>query len=240
MRVAIISDIHGNLTALEAILEDLRKSAPDVVFHGGDLAEGGARPAEVVDRIRGLGWQGVVGNTDEVLWAPERLEEIATKAPKLRPLMACIGEIVATTCDWLGAERIAWLKTLPQVERQEQFALVHASPNDLWRSPLSNASDAELESTYASLGAPIAVYGHIHTPFVRPLAKFAVANSGSAGLPYDGDTRASYLLIDGAHAEIRRVEYDVEKECRALERRGLPRRDWVAGMLRAGKYVPPE
>jgi putative phosphoesterase len=240
MRIAIVSDIHGNLTALEAILEDLRKSAPDVVLHGGDLAEGGARPVEVVDRIRSLGWRGVVGNTDEVLWAPERLEEFAAKVPKLRPLMTCIGEIVATTCDWLGAERIAWLKTLPQVERHETFALVHASPNDLWRSPLSNATDAELESTYASLGAPIAVYGHIHTPFVRSLATFAVANSGSAGLPYDGDTRASYLLIDGAHPEIRRVEYDVERECRALERSGLPHKDWVARMLRAGKYVPPE
>jgi 3',5'-cyclic AMP phosphodiesterase CpdA len=57
MRIAIVSDIHGNFTSLEAILEDLRKTAPDVVFHGGDLAEGGARPVEVLDAIRSLGWQ---------------------------------------------------------------------------------------------------------------------------------------------------------------------------------------
>jgi len=60
MRIAIVSDIHGNLTALEAVLADLRLgTAPDLILHGGDLAPGGARPAEVVDRIRQLGWEGV-------------------------------------------------------------------------------------------------------------------------------------------------------------------------------------
>ena len=81
MRIAVVSDIHGNLTAFEAVLKHLRDSAPDLVLHGGDLAEGGARPVEVIDSIRTLGWQGVVGNTDEVLWAPERLEEMSARSP---------------------------------------------------------------------------------------------------------------------------------------------------------------
>ena len=239
MRIAIVSDIHGNLTAFEAVLRDLRECAPDLVLHGGDLAEGGARPAEVIDRIRSLGWPGVVGNTDEVLWAPERLEEFATKAPKLRPLMSCIGEIVATTTQWLGADRIAWLRSLPQIQRHGPLALVHAGPDDLWRAPLATAADAELESVYGALGAAIVVYGHIHTPFVRPLGGFIVANSGSAGLPYDGDTRASYLLLDESQVSIRRVEYDVEAECRLLLQSGLPHATWVAQIIRAGRYVPP-
>ena len=137
MRIAIVSDIHGNVSALDAILQDLRESAPDLVLHGGDLAEGGARPAEVIDCIRSLGWPGVIGNTDEVLWLPERLEEIATSAPKLRPLMNCIGEIVAKTSEWLGADRIAWLRTLPQIHRSGPLALVHAAPDNLWRAPLA-------------------------------------------------------------------------------------------------------
>ncbi len=61
MRIAVVSDIHGNLTALEAVLADLQQTSPDLVLHGGDLADGGSSPIEVVDRIRDLGWQGVMG-----------------------------------------------------------------------------------------------------------------------------------------------------------------------------------
>ena len=77
MRIAIVSDIHGNRTAFEAVLADLRHTSPDLILHGGDLADGGASPVEIVDRIRDLGWQGVVGNTDEMLFMPESLEEFA-------------------------------------------------------------------------------------------------------------------------------------------------------------------
>ena len=73
MRLAVISDIHGNLTALEAVLKDLAVTSPDLVVHGGDLVLNGSSPAEVVDLVRTLGWPGVVGNTDELLWNPERL-----------------------------------------------------------------------------------------------------------------------------------------------------------------------
>jgi 3',5'-cyclic AMP phosphodiesterase CpdA len=75
MRVAILSDIDGNRTAFEAVLADLRQTSPDLILHGGDLADTGASPAEIVDRIRDLGWQGVVGNTDKMLFRPESLEE---------------------------------------------------------------------------------------------------------------------------------------------------------------------
>ena len=77
MRIAIVSDIHGNLTAFEAVLADLRETFPDLVFSGGDLADGGSSPVEIVDRVRDLGWPGVLGNTDEMLFAPESLEEFA-------------------------------------------------------------------------------------------------------------------------------------------------------------------
>ena len=63
MRIAIVSDIHGNRTAFEAVLADLRQTSPDLILHGGDLADSGSSPAEIVDRVRDLGWQGGVGNT---------------------------------------------------------------------------------------------------------------------------------------------------------------------------------
>jgi predicted phosphodiesterase len=71
VRIAIVSDIHGNRTAFEAVLRDLRETSPDLILHGGDLADGGSSPVEIVDQIRSLGWPGVVGNTDEMLFRPE-------------------------------------------------------------------------------------------------------------------------------------------------------------------------
>jgi 3',5'-cyclic AMP phosphodiesterase CpdA len=68
VRVAVLSDVHGNLTALEAVLADVRDRAPDLALHGGDLADAGAHPVEVIDRLRDLGWPGVRGNTDEMLF----------------------------------------------------------------------------------------------------------------------------------------------------------------------------
>jgi protein phosphatase len=80
MRIAVVSDIHGNRTAFEAVLADLRGTSPDSILHGGDLADGGSRPAEIVDWIRDLGWQGVAGNADEMLWRPDSLTEFAAEA----------------------------------------------------------------------------------------------------------------------------------------------------------------
>ena len=73
MLIAIVSDIHGNLTALEAVISDLQTVGTDLVVHGGDLVGSGSCPAEVIDLIRELNWQGVQGNTDEMLWMPDRV-----------------------------------------------------------------------------------------------------------------------------------------------------------------------
>jgi predicted phosphodiesterase len=240
MRVAIVSDIHGNRRAFEAVVADLRQLAPDVVVHGGDLAAGGTHPAEIIDQVRSLGWPGVGGNTDEMLWAPERLGEYAAKNPKIAPILAMVQETIRPTLASIGEERLRWLEGLPVLYSQPGFSLVHASPDDRWRAPLPNASDDELRSTYASLRAPIVVYGHIHQPYIRRVQGMTVANTGSVSQSYDGDTRASYLMIDGESITIRRVEYDVESEAKELLRSGLPHADWLSRILLAGKYCPPE
>ena len=240
MRVAIVSDIHGNRRALEAVVADLRQIAPDVVVHGGDLAAGGAHPAEIIDQVRSLGWPGVRGNTDEMLWAPQRLAEYAATNPKIAPILAMVQETIHPTLASIGEERLRWLEGLPALYSQPGFSLVHASPDDLWRAPLANASDEELHSTYASLRAAIVVYGHIHCPYIRRLHTMTVGNAGSVSQSYDGDTRASYLVIDGESIAIRRVAYDVEGEAKELLRSGLPHADWLARILLVGKYCPPE
>jgi putative phosphoesterase len=239
MRIAIVSDIHGNLTAFEAVLADVRQMSPDLIFHGGDLADGGASPVEIVGRIRDLGWQGVVGNTDEMLFRPESLTEFAGQSAAPQSLFAAIEEMAASSRDALGHERLGWLRGLPHVQIHGGMALVHASPGDPWRAPAPEASDAELESVYGPLGMPVVVYGHVHRSYVREIGGITVANSGSVGLSYDGDRRAAYLLLDGGKAAIRRVEYDLDREIRALHGCGLPHADWVVRMLESGRPQMP-
>jgi putative phosphoesterase len=240
MRIAVVSDVHGNRRALHAVLADLQQVAPDLVVHGGDLAYGGAHPAEIVDEIRALGWPGVRGNTDEMLWSPQSLEDFAAKAPKLAPLLSRIRDLIPLTVASLGEERLRWLETHPVLYSHERFSLVHAGPGDVWRSPMATATDDELQSTYGCLRAPIVVYGHIHTSYIRQLPGMIVANCGSVSQSYDGDTRASYLVIDGDQVTIRRVEYDVQAEAADLLHSGMPNAEWLARILLAGKYVPPE
>src|ERR1039458_2640984 len=228
MRIAIVSDIHGNRTAFEAVLADLRQTSPDLILHGGDLADSGASPVEIVDHIRDLGWQGVVGNTDEMLFMPESLQEFASQSPQLQPLFAVIEEMAVVTREALGEERLTWLRGLPRVQIRGPMALVHASPESPWRAPAPEASDAELESVYRPLGQPIAIYGHIHRSYIRSLAGMTVANAGSA-----------YLLLEDCKPAIRRVEYDVDRELKALAGCGLPHADWAAKILDSGRPQMP-
>jgi predicted phosphodiesterase len=239
MRIAIVSDIHGNRTAFEAVLVDLQDVSPDLILHGGDLADGGSSPVEIVDLIRDLGWQGVLGNGEEALSTPESLEEFASKSSAPPSLWNAVREMAAATRRALGEERIAWLRGLPRALVRDPIALVHASPESPWRSPGPESSDAELESVYSPLRQPIAVYGHIHRSFIRrvPCSKgreILVANTWSVSLSYDGDPRAAYLLLDDSKATIRRVKYDVEKEIEVLATRGFPHSDWIAKTLRSG------
>jgi putative phosphoesterase len=239
MRLVVVSDIHGNLTALDAVIADLERRRPDIVLQGGDLALAGCRPAEVIDRVRELGWAGILGNTDELLWRPEEQARQRRRAPKLRDLLRVLFDDYApATRKLIGDDRMQWLRALPRVRRESQLVLVHASPGDLWRAPQPDAEDSELLSTYGRCGAGIVVYGHIHRPFVRRVGELVVANSGSVGSPFDGDPRASYLLVDDGRPEIVRVEYDVEREVSLLLRSRYPDAMRVAQTRRLGRFVP--
>jgi predicted phosphodiesterase len=244
MRIAVLSDIHGNWTALEAVIADLRTTSPDAILHGGDLADSGSSPVEVVDWVRDQGWRGVLGNTDEMLVRPAALEEFARQSKAPAVLWDAIRALAATTRDVLGPERLAWLADLGagiNVGDEGNTILLHASPKSCWRAPAIDASEEELIATY-NLGIEIVIYGHTHIPGVRRLStEFPrlVLNSGSVGLPYDGDPRASYLLLNDGEASIRRVEYEVERELGRLATCGLPGAAWTAKTLRASAPTLP-
>ena len=124
MRIAIVSDIHGNLTAFEAVLQDLRETSPDLIFHLGDLADAGSSPVEIMDRIRELGWAGVVGNTDEMLAMPETLEEFAGQSKAPASLWAVVREMAAFTRAALGemAQTEVVARTVHQGRHHHVFA----------------------------------------------------------------------------------------------------------------------
>ncbi|MGC2697544.1 MAG: metallophosphoesterase family protein [Candidatus Angelobacter sp.] len=240
MRIAILSDIHGNLTALDAVLADLRQQKPDLVLHGGDLPYGGCNPAEVIDCIVQEGWKGVLGNTDEMLWNIAARADLEASAPKLKPLFKVLFDSCApATTRMIGEARLNWLRGLPSEIRHENLALMHASPGNLWRAPMHSANDPEFEKTYKPLNAEIVVYCHIHLPFIRNAGSMTICNAGSVGSPYDGDPRSSYLLIDDGKPSIRRVEYDIAKEVGRLLASDYPHKEWIAEMRRKGSYVPP-
>ena len=181
MRLAVVSDIHGNLTALEAVVESLKSDHPDLVVQAGDMAVNGPRPGEVVDLVRSLGWRGVIGNTDEMLWDPSARSQQEQRAPKL---LGWLNVLFDTLAPWarerLSNAEVDWLRSLPRELRLPESTVMHAGPGDLWRAPMPDASDTELSATYAPMRAGLVVYGHIHRPFVRAVAAFTVANCGSS------------------------------------------------------------
>ena len=238
MRIAVVSDVHGNLSALEAILRDLKRASPDIVVCGGDLVSSGSSPADVIDRVRGLDWPGVIGNTDEMLWRPELVEATLAAPQFARMKAAILAHVIPTTRAAIGDERLAWLKTLPCCWSDHDLSVVHAGPTDPWQSPGVKASDEELLRVYGGLGTTRVVYGHIHHPYVRSVGQLTVANSGAASLSYDGDPRASYAIVTDDLIDIRRIEYDIDEEIGRLRLARDPHAEWMAQMLRAGSFIP--
>jgi putative phosphoesterase len=239
MRIAVVSDIHGNLTALDAVIADLKDVSPDLVVHGGDLlGGGGGHQAEVVDRVRDLGWPGVHGNVDEILWNPGKVAD-HLQGPAFERLREIVSQHAAATLAGIGDERLNWLRVLPLRWSGNGLTVVHAGPDNVWHSPSADATDDELVNTYGALGSRRVVYGHIHRAFVRRLPAFTLANSGSVTLSHDGDPRSAYAVVDGDEITIRRVEYDIEREARKLFQVQYPHAAWIADMLRKGTYVPP-
>jgi len=239
MRVAVVSDIHGNLAALEAVIADLEDASPDLVVQAGDLAASGSQPAEVIDRIRDLDWPGVVGNTDEMLWSPDGLNDLRDRVPALRALVESLFTVARLTAGTIGTSRLDWLRALPYRWSGEGVTVVHASPDSLWRSPSLQSPDEDLAGVFGGLGTDTVVFGHIHRPFVRTVAGLTVANAGSVSLSYDGDPRASYALVEDGEVTIRRVTYDVEREARQLVGMRYPMAEWIGSILRTGRYSPP-
>jgi diadenosine tetraphosphatase ApaH/serine/threonine PP2A family protein phosphatase len=241
MRIAVISDIHANLHALESVLTDVDRESVDEIWCLGDVVGYGPRPNECCDLVRERAAISLCGNHDLAVLEALDVDEFSGDAAAAARWTAGI----------LGAEQREWLSSLRPLGRRREAQLFHASPRDpVWEYVLSEpAALAGLRAT----DAPLVLVGHSHVALalawdgdlleggLAPAATTVdlaaarwLVNPGSVGQPRDGDPRAAWLLVDeeARRATFRRVVYDVERTQEEIRDRGLP--DALASRLAHG------
>lgn len=226
MRVAIFSDVHGNLPALEAVLAAIQGQAVDAVYCLGDLVGYGAFPNEVVERIQRERIPTVTGNYDDGVGYDRddcgcAYREEHERARGQRSL------------EWTRAQTTtahkAILRSLhPQIRFEadgKRVLLVHGSPRKLNEYLFEDRALSSFQRLSASSDADVIVFGHTHKPYTKLVDGVSFVNVGSVGKPKDGDWRACYATIDLATSDVRfvRVEYDVQRAMQAIRQTDLPR-----------------
>ena len=222
--IAVFSDVHGNLPALEAILDDMERREIGEVLCLGDLVGYGPFPNEVARRVRDLGIPTIMGNYDEGIGF-ERGEcgcAYATDEQRHEGAVSLEWTIAATS-----AETRAYLRTL-----EDRFVLdtpagellaVHGSPRRINEYLFEDRPEQAMARMAAQNPYRAILFGHTHVPYVREVAGTAFVNVGSAGRPKDGDWRVCYAIVDprpaeagGLAVEFVRVRYDRERLMEAL------------------------
>lgn len=237
-RIAVVSDPHGDLIAFQKVVADLEALEPpvDEVIVGGDLAQGGAQPAEVVDLIRERGWPAVRGNADDLL---VRLADGATPEEALQPGAATHGALPESlvpdalrAVDLLGPERIEYLRNLPLSIVRGPFAsgsvvLVHATPWSTEDVVLPDADEELAQRMVSKAGERLLVYGHIHTQYVRRVGDSTLMSVGAINSSNDADPRPAYAIVtlgEGITVEPRRVDWPPKERLAAYAAAGVERR----------------
>jgi putative phosphoesterase len=210
VRVAAISDIHGNLPALEAVLAEVDREGVAEIIVAGDTAHG-PWPAEVVDLLEERGALCVRGNADR---------EVIERSDRYGPL-------APWSADRLGERRLATVRGWPltvelSIDGLGDVIVCHSTPSS--EDPIYTriTPDEELVDIFESVEANVVVCGHTHMQFDRTLSSgLRVVNPGSVSIPYEGAAGAYWALL-GADVDFRRTEYDVEACVAAIDVLGVP------------------
>jgi len=232
VKLAVISDIHGNLPALEAVAQELREvRGLQHVLVGGDLCFGGLEPAQCIDFVREQSYAAILGNTDAILAEAARGGEEEAD------------ELLAWTLQQLTDDHLLYLAELPfhlrmVPEEGHDLYLVHATPWSVEEPVQPDAPEEVVRRMFEEAQANLVVYGHVHKQFRRPWDAKLLVNPGSVGFPLDGDPRPAYALFvwDGTwHVELRRVTqgYDPEQVARRY-RLAHPHGELWADRIRTG------
>lgn len=224
MRVAILADIHGNLPACEAVLEDIRRQSPDLIVAAGDLALRGAHPKETVDLLFDRCDHLLIGNTDSYI-AGNYLGGAYREREHWKT------DLLEWTRDQLGAERIKMLADMPfsvrfSPRKGQDLYVCHANPRNLEDSLEPTLDELTVRRFLQHLDAAAVAFGHLHFPYRRRVGRILIADVASAGIPRDGDLRPAWGLFTftpkGWRVQIRRVRYPVRKATLSLTERKVP------------------
>jgi putative phosphoesterase len=242
MRLGLIADIHGNLSALDAVLDKLERDHVDQIVCLGDVAALGPQPGAVIARLRDLGCPCVLGNTDAwLLPDPPLAAEPATTIP--------VAELTRWCTEQLSDADVAILRSMPvtieiALGNDRSLLAFHASPRSLDDVIAATTPAADLRAMVGDHQSHIFAGGHTHIQMLRRFGQVHVVNPGSVGLPGVGPggpdlpvntdvAWAEYAVIDAGEGDLsisfRRVALDVKRMLAIAAENGMPRFDWWAG-----------
>ena len=226
MRLGILSDIHGNLHALDAVLDDLQARQLDALYCLGDLVGYGAYPNDVVERIHAAGIPTIMGNYDDGVGFDRDDCGCAYRDDGERERGQ---QSLFWTRDQTAAENKARLRAfVPEIRLaadDRRVLLVHGSPRRMNEYLFEDRPVSSFERLAHSSSADVIVFGHTHKPYAKEVAGVTFVNAGSIGKPKDGDWRACYLILTVDRepaAEFVRVPYDVASAAGAIRASALP------------------
>jgi putative phosphoesterase len=231
LRVAIVSDIHGNIVGLEACLKDLAtQGGADEIVAAGDLCMDGPKPKVVLRRLEEIGARCVRGNTDRYIAEGDDDPDDES--------------MIRWQREQIGAAWTRRLDTFPTEFRVgpagNTLLVTHANPKNDEEHVWPDAADDQLERLFGDIDAQAFAFGHLHLPFVRMWRGKLLTCVASAGLPKDGDPRAHYVILTersgGWEVKSRRVPFDVEKVARQLVKSGIPNVERCLTVLRRHRY----
>ena len=225
MKIALISDVHANMPALDAVLDHARKQDAKAIWNSGDLVGYGAYPEEVVQRLQGDDVLNTIGSYDVQVLRFKKRKERWRRKKSLEEYLAL---------EWaygqLSKKSRRYLRFLSQEMRMtikgRRMLLTHGCPGHSEKSAGPNKPPEALVRLAREAGADLIVCGRTHKPSARQVDGVWFINPGSVGLPVDGDPRASYSLLQIGPKEVQvqhhRVAYDVEQMVKAIRDNRLP------------------
>ncbi|WP_433959086.1 metallophosphoesterase family protein [Cytobacillus horneckiae] len=237
MKIAFISDIHGNAVALKAVLEDIEKRHVDEIIVLGDISFRGIEPAKSLKMVRHISEWVIKGNGDE--WIVRGIEQGEVPDNML--------SLLQQERDWavqqLEESEMNYLKELPQSIKRDiegvKIHAFHATPQSLFDVVFPYEKNEILQEKLKLDEADISIYGHIHQSFIRYVNGKCVMNIGSVGLPFDGEYKSSYGLIDvqqsNYQASIIRVNYDRDLVLKKISESDYPNKDFFRDYYSSGK-----
>jgi predicted phosphodiesterase len=249
VRLALISDIHANLEALEAVLADIdRRGDVGATYHAGDLVGYSGNPNEVVALLRDREIVGVAGNYDSTVATDYKHCGCRSETPRQEELAHVSYEYTRRTCT---AETKRFLGALPfSLDLRPagghvagaRLVIVHGTPalnTAYWTEDRSDDFCLKMAAMVGLTAGDVIAFGHTHRPWHRVAGGMHFVNTGSVGRPKDGDWRAGYVMLDlgegDPRVELVRVEYDIERTIAGVRAAGLP--DDFAAFLRSGGSI---